>query len=405
MAAATVFSEMQRKHGDSVIPALQSVARAMAKDGSYPYDAMAPLIQRGWRRDEKRGDNNDDAPSEQATSVFRDAFQAYQSAPARSNDEAFTQFITRVWRSVPRDLATEAVDTLARSLMTAEPDARFSGEIQLNNSRVKLNSPSDAALLQIMRVLKELDPAMLAKVMEAKPDFAGAEDGRMNGMRTSFSSANVPQQARSQLDQMRARRNSMRLARTDPDKALATASAMTDAGDKATLLAQTAASMAQKSPEDAAKVLDQAQKIAADVKDQATELRIIVSCIQAARQLNQAQRVHELMARGFDLGAQLMRKQMDEHPDGTGTGEALGYMTALVSFGIVDDPDAVTATIDALPYPLAKAMLYTTAARSMQFNRFRRDSAMTGEVIGGYLGATFGAVGGTVTVVPAAPPR
>jgi hypothetical protein len=157
------------------------------------------------------------------------------------------------------------------------------------------------------------------------------------------------------------------MARTDPDKALATAATMSDPGDKASLLATTAMFMAEKSPDDAAKILDQAQKIAADVKDQMAELRVIVSSVQAARRLKQTQRVHDLMARGFDIGAQLMRKQMDDNPDAHGQVDALSYMNALVMFGMGDDPDGVTAVIDAIPYPLPKTMLYTTAARSMQW--------------------------------------
>jgi hypothetical protein len=378
MAATTVFEEVQRKHGESALPQLQKVARAMGRNGQYPYDAVASLIGRGWRRDEDA-----EPATEQAISFFRDAVQAYQSSDAHTDDVAFARFMSRVWRSVPRDLATQAVDSAARMLMNAQADPGFTGQIQVDNKSVTLQGSADAALVQVMHILKELDPAMLAKVVEAKPDFAGAENGRMNRMSMAMNpGGTVSPEVRQSMDRNRVRRQNMRLARTDPDQALAAAATMSNPVDKATLLADTARFMAQDSPDDAAKALDQAQKIASDLKDPSAELGIIVSSVQAARQLKQTQRVHELMARGFELGAQLLRQQMDDHPDAQTTGGPLASMNALVSFGFADDPDGVLAVIDAVPYPMAQAMLYTTAARSMASGMAWRGSGM-GTVTGG----------------------
>jgi len=372
-ASVAVFNEMQRKHGDSIVPKLQEVARSMSSDGGYPYAAAASLIGRGSRRDDDAG-----GPSEQVASIFRDAFQAYQSAPSHVNDGAYGQFLWQTWRSAPRDLATQAATLITRNLLAAPPDSNTSGEATVADKKVTLQSRSDMTLLLLMPMLKELDPGMLAKVLEARPDFAGAQDGKFRGGAYGPSLQNIPAESRQSVQQARRRGDSMQLARNDPDKALATAATMTDSGDKAVLLAQTAMFMARSSPDDAAKVLDQAQKVAADVKDQMTELRIIISSAQAARQLKQPQRVRELLSRGFDLGAQLLRKQMDEHPETNGQGEALGYMTALVSMSMPDDPDSVIAIIDAVPYPTAKAMLYTAAARSMTYTRRRGEMASTG---------------------------
>jgi hypothetical protein len=282
--------------------------------------------------------------------------------------------------------------------MNTEPDSRYSGEMQVDGKKLQLQSPADATLVQLMPVLKQLDPAMLAKVVEAKPSFAGAESGRMNEMRSRFNTAgSASPELRQRLEQMRKRSDNMRLARTDPDKALAAAATMSDPGEKAAMLADTASAMANKSPEDAAKVLDEAQKVAAEVKDQAAELRIVVASAQAARQLKQPQRVRELMARGFDLASQLISKQMDEHPESNGMGEAAAYMTSLVSLGIADDPDGVIAVIDAIPFPMTKAILYTTAARSMQWSGrgFRG---------GGFGGAGGGVMGGVISSTPMAVP-
>jgi hypothetical protein len=383
-AATAVFGEMQRKHGASVIPELQKVARSMAKDGSYPYLAAASLMGHGWRRD-----NESESSSEQSASIFRDAFQAYQTAPEHSNDQGFTQFLMQTWRNAPRELAVQAADSLAQNLLGVGADSNFNGSLQVDGKKIGLHSRADAQLVQLMRVLKELDPGMLAKVIEARPDFAGAQDGRMNGMRTSFNSGQpASPEMQQQVAQIRQRSDTMRMARTDPDKALATAATMSDAGDKANMLAMTASAMARNSPEDAAKVLDEAQKIAAQVQDQMAELRIVVSSAQAAKQLKQPQRVREFMARGLELGSQLVRKQMDDHPETNGQGEALGYMNSLVSMGMADDPNGVTAVIDAVPYPMAKAMLYTTAARSMQWGgRFRGDMGMASGFINGGGGA------------------
>jgi hypothetical protein len=383
-AANIVFSEMRRKHGDSVIPKLQEVARSMSKDGGYPYAGMAGLIGRGWR---DRDDDSESSPqnSEQAASIFRDALHAYQAAPAHANDQAFTQFLLIAHEAVPRELTIEAVDTLARNLMTAPADSSYSFNASIGDKQVSLQSRSDISLMRLMPLLKQLDPGMLAKVVEARPEFSGAEDGRMRsfGM-TGPRNASAPTSPNTDSSRGRSRQN-MRLAR-DPDQALAAAATMTDAGDKATLLAQTASFMARNSPEDAAKVLDEAQKVAAQVKDQMTELRIVVTSVRAARQLRQPQRVRELTARGFELGSDLVRQQMDEHPETNGQGEALGYMNSLVAFGMSDNPDSVTAVIDAIPYPLAKAMLYTTAARSVQFEgRFR--GGFNGPMVGGNMGA------------------
>jgi hypothetical protein len=358
-AASMVFTQLERKHGIKVIPELQQAAAAMGSKGQYPYMAMSALMARATTITDDS--DNKDLPS----SIFRGALQSYQNSPSHSADVPFAQFLTNTWKNAPRELAIDAVTSVARNLLTAPDDDKLNGAVEVSGKAVRVTNYSDLALIRLMPVLKELNPALAAKVNEAKPQLAGANlrDFRGLGIRPT----DVPPEQQAQYDRARKRGQEMRLARNDPDTALATASAMTDAGDKANLLAETAFAMAEDSPEDATKVLDQAQKAAADVKDQLTELRIIVTSARAARELKQQQRVRELTARGFELGSQLVRQQMDEHPETNGAGEALTYMQMLVPTAMDENSDGVLAIIDAVPYPMAKAMLYTTAARSLQW--------------------------------------
>ena len=127
----------------------------------YAYDAAERIFLKLPKADARR------------TIVFGNAFSAYKR---HSTGTAFPGLLSRCWRQLPRDTAQSAVASVVNSIVdrVEDPGTTEAG-FSANEEGVKrANSRKAKELLDLIHVVRELDPKRARELLAKYPEIAGS---------------------------------------------------------------------------------------------------------------------------------------------------------------------------------------------------------------------------------------
>lgn len=341
-AAETLFPEILRKQGVAAVPVLQQEAQRLGETGSYPYSAMALVMNELTHLDRSLGEN-----------VFADSVTAYQqSTPTLAGNADFVSLLHNV-RWVPLAEAQQALTTVVNNLLSQPDDSgrqKLPDPVQYQGSTV--DTATDYLLLKLLPQIRALQPDLLDTIAQSRPALAKAAGPASAHMGQSATSGTDPDQAVVNRIQ--------RAAADNPQQALVASNQLQDPAVRSQALAAVASGMASKDPQQAAQLLSNAQDIAAKIDDKRKQLQAIVAMAQAANRMNNQAVLRDSLARGFALGNELL--QLDEDK---GTPPSFTLLAPLVRAGAHTQLETLVAGIQGIQNLQVKAQLLVLTAQSM----------------------------------------
>ncbi len=352
-AARNLFSELLRKKGVPALPVLEQEAQRLAESGAYPYIAMGFAADQILHKDRSL-----------AEKMFADAVAAYQqSTPTLVGNAEFVTMLRDSSFYAQRADAQQAVTAVVNNLLSHpdDGDENFK-KAQLSFQGVAIDTPTDYLLLQLLPVVRRLQPDLLDTVAQSRPALGKAVSmaGTMTqGNPFPHSVGELAPPPAANPDQAVVNRI-QRAASDDPQAALAISNQLQDPAVRAQALSAVASGMVSKDPQQAAQLLSNAQDLAAKIDDKRKQLQAIIAMAQAGNRMNNQAVLRDSLARGFVLGNELL--QLDED---NGTPPSFTLLSPLVRAGAHTQLETVVAGIDGIQNLEVKAQLLVLTAQSM----------------------------------------
>ena len=355
-------------------------AKRLQPVGMYPYFAVEQAAS-GLPVDKE---NN---PLE---SSFADSEQVFrQSTRSSTANDEFRDMLRSYWMRVPKDLAQTALHDLTNSIVAVGDQGSATVQTFGSNGRqtINLQSSADAALVELVPIMRQLDPQLLDKLKGDRPDFARAVDQVGNGgvMVTSATnggrgSGNGPSWNGGGISNGGAYNSANRAtmarirnaAQQNPQQAMTMASNITDPTQASMALSMVAGNLANDDPKAAADALQKAQDAAEKISDKSAQLRADISLANSADRIDNDLALRSALETGFNTGNELLRDEIDAQPDQEPSWSQLAMLT---SVGMRRLPELTISLIEEVSVPSIKARLLLNAAGSLQ--QGRRERAQT----------------------------
>lgn len=359
-AAEALFPEILRKKGAVSISLLQQEGQRLAESGAYPYAAIAfaadPLLHTDRSLVER---------------IFSESLAFYQqSTPTLAGNADFVTMLKYWGLQAPRDQAQQAITAVVNNLLTQADDSgqKLAQPFQFQGST--LDNSADYLLLQLLPVLRVVQPELMNRIVQSRPALGQAAGGMSAWPRGSWSFAPMGESASAANSDQAVVNRIQRAASSDPQAALAVSNQLQDPAVRSQALAAVASGMASKDPQQAAQLLSNAQDLAAKIDDKRKQLQAIAAMAQAANRMNNQAVLRDSLARGFALGNELL--QLDEN---NGTSPSFSLLSPLVRAGAHTQLETLVAGIQGIQNLQVKAQLLVLTAQSMPRRPARAQTA------------------------------
>jgi len=371
--------QSEKKPGNSFATVIEEAQR-LQPVGMYPYFAVAQAAS-GLPVDKE---NN---PLE---SSFADSEQIFrQSTRSSTANDEFRDMLRGYWTRVPKDLAQTALHDLANSIIAVGDQGSATLQTFGSNGRQTLNlqSSADAALVELVPIMRQLDPQLLDKLKGDRPDFARAVDqvgnggvmvtgsgssGRGNGNGQSWNGGGAGPASGSAYNNRATMAGIRNAAQQNPQQAMTMASNITDPTQASMALSMVAGNLANDDPKAAADALQKAQDAAEKISDKSAQLRADISLANSADRIDNDLALRSALETGFNTGNELLRDEIDAQPDQEPSWTQLATLT---SIGMRRLPELTISLIEEVSVPSVEARLLLNAANSIQ--QSRRERAQT----------------------------
>lgn len=158
-ALTAVVSRLQAKQQvDAAIELIHSVGVT----GPYPFAAARQVFEKLPADDSRR------------VSIFAYAMSAYALRPS----PAFGEFLARRWKELPRSMVQTALgqvidNILHDNILHDKPKEFMSITYSTEKGSASLHDRQDAALLDLMHVVREIDPKRAEEILRSRTELAG----------------------------------------------------------------------------------------------------------------------------------------------------------------------------------------------------------------------------------------
>jgi hypothetical protein len=358
--AQTIFREFWTLHRLAGLDRLRRVAQHVGETGEYPYLAMAPIVS-----------ELADGHQELAVSIFTEALTFYQRRSKFSSENLyFIQFLQMTRHSIQFPLVKEGIEEIVQRLTTEKSPSQsvYRGQVYGNRGGFETNDENDRLLIQVLPLLREIDPAAARSLVEERPSLrnAAAATGDFQHAETiTFSTkeaAGVPGAEQYQMESARADYVEQ-IAKERPEEALTLARTIANPGLRVIAFARLAQNAAPESPQRARGFLDQSRSDMRSIQDDEDKLRALTAVARVEAALKDSRAVVEAVQQGFELGGELFEQDLELHP-GKLAYRAVGFaeLTELAGLGAKFAPEEILSHISRIRSEALKANLLVDAA-------------------------------------------
>jgi hypothetical protein len=287
--------------------------------GEYAYDAAERIFLKLPKGDLRR------------TLVFGNALAAYQR---RSTGIAFPGMLSRCWRQLPRDTAQSAVAGVVNAIVgRAEEPGNTEAGFSANEEGVRrANSRKAKELLDLIHVVRELDPKRAKELLAKYPEIANSPAPKEPAEQkaaaagsdddpTDFAMPLVPfrptmnaEAMTAELDKYLQAMKKVEEARAampeDPKKAMELA-AEVEPRLRASLLATLAEMASGKDPALGRSLVDKCAGLLSDLKDPGDRVLPWAGIAEAAHKLNKDELAAEALRHALDDVVEVYTRDMD----------------------------------------------------------------------------------------------
>jgi hypothetical protein len=360
-AALSVFTAFAERDGEAALPMLEREAENLAAGGRYPYSAMgfalSQMVQKGWR------DNRPQAIS--MIQKFLDGACARYDLGVRGYQEdlEFGHMLRAVAGYLPPESARPAVRLLVKNLLATDitKNQYRAEEVTQDGQIEKTDNAIDSALVLFGSMIARNDPELAQELQSTRPQLK-------NWLRPSFMIMRpVTSRPPDPVEELRL--EAIRLTHRNFDGAIAKARQLPKGSVRAATLLDIARDIAGDHPEQAGKLIAEAQPHGEAAGD-SLRLRAIVAQVSLTAAQGKAAELRELLRQGFDLATRIAWRD-EGKKDGTIPG-----CGALVQFGAQNEPQMTVIFILGLPQsPSLRAELLLVAATAVGMDRLPLRSA------------------------------
>lgn len=363
--AQTIFGEVYKEKGREATDALRLQAQRLGQTGQYPYLAMAPILLELSKVD---------APA--AESLFVEALSYYpKDFQIRSNNQEFIQFLLMVWKAIPPALVRSALQTSVEKLTGREElreNEAYQARVYTKAGTVAFQNPADELILQLLPVIRALDPDLVSKLKEARPRLGQSTNSgdSPQGSERVVVKGQAPPEVVTALQQRGIEQARLRyiesIVANDFQEALRLSMTLTDPGLRSVALALTAAHSGTTDPARTTKLIDQSQQAVTSIHNKADKVRALVALAEALAARSDTPAVRKSLKEAFDLGTEILQEDLDAHPaKHLILAKAFDDLALATSLGVRVDKEYTLAYLSSLQNQLLQAQLLVDASRSM----------------------------------------
>lgn len=149
---AVVSKLLAKQQFDGAIEFINSVGVT----GPYPFAAARQVFEKLPPDDNRR------------ISLFAYAMSAYALRPG----PAFGEFLARRWKELPRSMVQTALGQVIENILNDKSDEFLSVTFSSEKGSASLHNRQDAALFDLMHVVREIDPKRADEILESRKELA-----------------------------------------------------------------------------------------------------------------------------------------------------------------------------------------------------------------------------------------
>jgi hypothetical protein len=124
--------------------------------GPYPFAAARQVFEKLPAEDPRR------------LSIFAYAMSAYSLRPG----PAFGDFLARRWKELPRSMVQTALDEVIGNILNDKSDEFLNVTFSSEKGSASLHNRQDAALFDLIHVVREIDPKRAEQILESRRELA-----------------------------------------------------------------------------------------------------------------------------------------------------------------------------------------------------------------------------------------
>jgi hypothetical protein len=313
-AATMLFSRAFSKSGMKVLDRLESTARQMGDNGSYPYMAVTELLRGVGHKDKDR-----------AREIAGNGI-AYIKLRKRSQmeNQQVTMFLRTAREYIPAPMMREVLETVINDALE---QAKASDGTQVaatfensNGQRAQLSSMASLTIFQLLPIIRDIDPDWAKKLEEHSDELrqaaqlmkSGASETNIMVSARTASGPNGPNGTnRDFRDEMQAMQVD-ELASSDPQQALETADRINDPVLHSTAMVR--ATAAGKDADAREKAIKNAKELLAQTSDPREKLTILSGLASAQSAMNDLDGLATTLQQALAIADDQFRRSVDKNP-------------------------------------------------------------------------------------------
>ncbi|MES1262466.1 MAG: hypothetical protein ABUS49_12095 [Acidobacteriota bacterium] len=150
---------VSRLLGKSQFDDAMELINSVGSTGPYPFAAARQVFEKLPVDDNRR------------LSIFAYAMSAYALRPGKD----FSELLARHWKELPRSMVQSALGSVIENILKVDDSDQFLS-LTLSNEKgsVNLHSSQDAALFDLMHVVREIDPKRADEILETRAELKSA---------------------------------------------------------------------------------------------------------------------------------------------------------------------------------------------------------------------------------------
>jgi hypothetical protein len=365
-AAVTIFGRFWKAQGVQGLDLIRVYAKGLGETGQYPYLAMAALI---------KDLSATDPP--QAESIYAEA-TAYYRKPSkyRDSDAKFARFILDTEKYLSVSLRKSALEAVLERVERQKPRVG-DGELVVAARSSAVNfattQPEFLVLLRLLPAFEHVDPEWRKQLINKYP--ALSVEAAQPRIETAFVGGapgtvddSVKQRVleRTRLSQLR-----QLLAKDEFQQAAELSDSFTNRDLRATAFALLAGKQYELSPKNAKQRLTDSKKLIDGLEPNAAKVAALAEFAASAYVLSDEDSAAQAWEKGFDLGEELFRQEVDARP-GTAAYVTQVYdsMNRLIEIGVRHAKQRTLERLSQVRNDVLHANLKIDTAAAMQAASF-----------------------------------
>ena len=365
--AVTIFKNLFLLKGTGALASIRQTAAYLGQTGQYPYFAVQGIVLEVASRAKK---HSAELPV-QAASFVPDAYSSYRrGSKFESEDDDFVHFLQALRPVLSEALFKEGLETAVDRLLNEDSttDPRFPYVARIGteeNGLATFDKRQDAILFGLLPLVREVDPAWAARIVERNQVLAQAAGN--SGKVISSEAAIVtskPEQQSYVSDYLRVQ-SINELAQKNPDEAWRLRLTIDNLALRASAMANVATVLASSAPDRAKEIENAIASTVPNIKDANDRLSALSALAKAAAAAKDSVRFRDVLNKSFTLGEELYEEDVVAHPGKPTYGvAAYNVLSDIVSSGTGIDPRATLSRIDQVENVALKAYLLSSYAEA-----------------------------------------